>query len=130
MSQDLGPIGTALETLATEATKLRAEVAAAERKRKFFQLLLVGFVVALLVVVSGEWLSIAQGHRTGDRIESCTTPGGECYQRGQQQTGRAIGQLISAQESIAECEKSTSTAVELRSCVAAKLATPSPSKAR
>lgn len=31
--------------------------------------------------------------RTADRIEDCTTPGGECYERGQSQTTQAVGDI-------------------------------------
>jgi hypothetical protein len=50
--------------------------------------LLIGAVGGLVV------LDILVGHSTRDDIADCTIPGGECYQRSQEQTGEAIGQLI------------------------------------
>lgn len=123
---DLGSLGTELTRLANEAQSLRADVARDAQSRKKGQVMLGASIFVVLVLVTVLGVLLIQGQRTNDAIEDCTTPGGGCYQRGQAQTGRAIGQLISAQEAIAECSKSTASAAELRSCVAAKLASPVP----
>lgn len=37
---------------------------------------------------------------SAEQIESCTTVGGECYERGQKQTGRAIAMLNAYQREV------------------------------
>lgn len=54
-----------------------------------------------------------------DRIESCTTPEGACYRRGQQNTGAAVSTINEITIYAAACAKQPGidTAREIRACV-------------
>lgn len=48
--------------------------------------------VALLIYLAGSANAGAQA------IQDCTTPGGECYERSQAQSGALVGQIVEAQQ--------------------------------
>lgn len=66
--------------------------------------LLGGIAVMAAIAAVGTWASyrishsnaqiLAQVRETSDRVESCTTPDGECSKRGQQAQAQAIGQIV------------------------------------
>lgn len=55
---------------------------------------LIVFIAVLVTVILGVLVTLAQGnHKTLDAINSCTHPGRECYQHGQQQTAQAVASI-------------------------------------
>jgi hypothetical protein len=49
----------------------------------------IGALVAVLLV----W-DITVGYQARERIADCTTPGGECYEEGQKNTGSAVTDIV------------------------------------
>lgn len=121
-----------LATAATDAA-LAATAAATELResyhfsRRLKVTLAIGLVMLLLQLVSGVVLIFfaAQNHSLAATISDCTSPQGECAQRGQQQTGVAIGQIVARSIAgfivVSECNRHTSTDRELESCVQQRL---------
>ena len=72
-------------------------------------IILVAFVVALqlyttLAVRQTQVYNTARAKDTqtlAEQIRSCTTPGGECYDRGQKQTAKAVGTIGVTQQAAA-----------------------------
>lgn len=63
------------------------------------QLKVIFAIGAVMLIANGAMLAILIGltnmnRENGAAIRSCTTPGGECYQRGQQATAKAVGQIV------------------------------------
>lgn len=121
-----------LATAATDAA--RAATAAATELRESYHFsrrlkvtLALGLVMLLLQLVSGGVLIFfaAQNHSLAATINDCTSPQGECAQRGQQQTGVAIGQIVARSIAgfivVSECSRHTTTDQELESCVQQRL---------
>jgi hypothetical protein len=83
----------------------------AETRALFFRRMAVAFMAAALMVALGAVLYIAvqirgtqiEGSPTGKRIESCTTPGKPCYDRGQAQTAKAVAQLLTGNVNALAC---------------------------
>lgn len=65
----------------------------------------------------------AQVIRLVRTIEDCTNPEGECAQRGQAQTGEAVGQINTVTIAAAWCRPTVSTYQELLGCVKSVTAT-------
>lgn len=98
------------EEIRSDREQRAAENAAVmERQRKQNQrimalLIVVAVLTAGLVAISiaNRRLGVAnaslnrQNARIVERIESCTTVGGECYEQSQRRTGDVIGQIIRA----------------------------------
>jgi uncharacterized protein HemX len=92
------------------------------RARKLYQGALVA-VIAVLVVLSlltlfyvavgqGELRQTAeQAKSAADRIADCTTPKGECYERGQAQTKNAVNQIVTALQTLETQRGQTSTQI-------------------
>lgn len=90
-----------------------------------------GFAIAivfLLVLTSKAFStgndaahSAADAKRAAERIESCTTPTGQCYLDSSKRTSGTVANLIKAQVAVAECARSTDTDAQLEACVARKL---------
>jgi hypothetical protein len=52
------------------------------------------FAVLLIGLLAGLMTVAVQNRSNGAAIRSCTTPQGECYKRGQEQTGRAVMVIV------------------------------------
>jgi len=152
LTESVNNLSDAARTM-TEEIRLDREQRAAENRRMVALLVVVMVLVAGLVLlsVSNRRLGSAnaaanrqnaalnkQNARIVERIESCTTTGGECYEQGAERTNEAITQLttrlLRGDIAVAQCAKSTDTDRELEACVSryvagltTRPATPGPS---
>lgn len=89
---------------------------------------LVGFLMALAVVTSllfnivqiGRLTEIAETNRAnGQRLIDCTTPGGQCFEDGNDRTGEAIGTINEVTILAASCVQlpGIDTEAEIRECI-------------
>jgi len=64
--------------------------------------------------------------RVAEQIESCTTPEGECFKRGQARTGAAVASINDVVILAAACAKQPNnvTAAQIRACVVDLLPAP------
>lgn len=93
----------------------------------------VGLLVAVLVVVAFASLLVTTSNTkaikdTQQSIRSCTTPGQECYDRGQEQTSKAIADINRVTVYAAACadEPGVQGQAEIYSCVIDRLASDQP----
>ena len=124
-----GSLPENLADLVTVSMALREDVRAESRRRRRDSLV-GGFLILLLIVAVGFGMQVViqtndiakDSKRTAERIESCTTVGGECYRENQRSTGGAISRIIKAVMYVEECSKVTTTDSALEQCVNRKLA--------
>lgn len=108
------------DRLATAAIELKESYRFSRRLRVT---LIIGLVMLALQLVSGVVLIIfaEQNHSLSSTINDCTSPQGKCAQRGKQQTGVAIAQIVARNVEgmiiVNECARDTTTDHELESCV-------------
>lgn len=69
-------------------------------------------------------LNQVDGRTVLDRVKSCTTPGRDCYERGQRQTGRAVADINRVAVYAAACadRPGDQSAAEIQACVMKRLA--------
>lgn len=81
--------------LAIEADKL-ADAALHLREAFRFSRQLKFIIAGFLILLAGLiWVALVN-LSNGAAIRSCTTPTGDCYTRSQQQTSRAVAEIVSA----------------------------------
>lgn len=96
---------TSMAALVAESQALRSDVHRAEQARKRANQInavvlgVVALFVAALAVI-GYQVSV-----TNQRMVDCTTPGGRCYQQGQQRTAAAVGDVLRVSIYMAECSR-------------------------
>lgn len=61
-----------------------------------YRRLVAALAVVAVFAMAGLGVIAALNLRNGHIIKSCTTPGGSCWERSQQQTGEAISRLVLA----------------------------------
>jgi hypothetical protein len=116
-------------TLAEATTTLTSEIRMVDHARKsdrrqtllVFALLGIGAILMGVGVWRLNTLS-DQNHRLVARIESCTSPGGECYQRGQKQTGEAVENINKFVIWAAECSNDGEPDPVVERCIKQKFA--------
>jgi hypothetical protein len=75
--------------------------------------------LAFVVVCMMGLIVIAGLNRAGNsRIVDCTTPGGECYERSQTETGKLIDHLIRQNEAAAYCSPRSVKPADYQACIA------------
>lgn len=83
-----------------QARELRDAALALRETYRFSRWMKVTLILGALMlaangVMLGILISLANTNRAnGDAIRSCTTPTGDCYQRGQETTGRAVAEIV------------------------------------
>jgi len=135
LTETLNNLGDAARALADEvrADKQQRELdaqAAAETQRKHNRRMITLLVIVAVLVAGLAMLSISnrrlgqansnlnrQNARIVERIESCTTVGGECYEQSAERTQDAIRQLMLVDIAVAQCSNRTDTDAELEECV-------------
>lgn len=134
--------------ISAERPQATAAEIAAERRALIAKRLAIGAVAVTLIVIlcsvaGGVWLiRSSQVHNspkveatnesaqriedTADRIEECTTPGMDCYERGQQQLKDTVAGLNRYGLVVASCSSGSVaiTVEELNRCVLARLNPP------
>lgn len=139
VSPTVAALSSSLTAIVEESQSLRTDVHAAERARRaqsYFTLGVLWFVV-LLVLLTGTvtWQNnqlAREVQKTNERIASCTTAGGACYEEGRQRTGSAISDIIRSEIFMAECsrlypnESGPAYDRKLETCVAERLASHTP----
>lgn len=103
-----------------------------ERRRMDRRILYSGIaLVVALVFVAGAIGAVGlyisgQNRSTLDAVNDCTQPGGECYERGQRSTSKAIEYLVKVNIAVHACrlEPAIDTEAELDVCVQRELAEP------
>lgn len=98
---------------------------------------LVGVLVVVLTALSVSNRQLGNGNRKISQqnsdlnkqnaqliqqISDCTTPGGECYERGSKRSSEAITLLVQGLIFVETCSKTHDTDVEIQSCVTKKAA--------
>jgi hypothetical protein len=82
------------------------------RTSRLEKILLAAFLIFNAGAAVALILLAISNHSLGSDVRSCTTPGGDCYQRAQAQTAQAVATLNAASLRImvvaVECERSTS----------------------
>jgi hypothetical protein len=112
-----GELGQKLDVIIEESQKVREIAAIAERaRRRLLVATLVVGVIGALLLAGVMWVGLAN-RQTVDTIVGCTTPGGECYDRGQARTGEIVQRIVDAQIATVECRNE----VDVRACVEQKL---------
>lgn len=115
---------------------MTAEQHAREQRFRIYGLwqTLLGILVVIFMVfttVVAVWTlqaTLDQSYQNGqvlDRLVDCTTPGGECYQQSQSQTGAAIDTINRLTVEAGWCAKSLpqgSTEAQYRQCIEAGMA--------
>lgn len=92
---------------------LRAAVRTGAVVLAFVILLLCVTSLGLLLAGQARLADVAQQSKvTADQVADCTTPGGECYERGQHQTSVAVARIIGALNQLEEQRGHTSTALK------------------
>jgi hypothetical protein len=96
--------------------------------RRVFQVVVVTSLIATLSLLLYLMVQSAgrgkENHELLTRVTSCTTPGGDCYQRGQSNTGAAVATINKVVILTASCatHHPEYTTVELTGCVTRHLA--------
>jgi hypothetical protein len=137
LTETLNNLGDAAGALAEEVRADKeqraidsAELVARQRKqnRRVMALLVtVAILVAALTLmaVSNRLLN-NQNRSIVERIESCTTVGGECYEQSSRRTGEAAASIIRAGIYTQRCltENPRATDAEIEACVFNRMKTP------
>lgn len=147
LTESVNNLGDAARTM-SEEIRLDREQRAAENRRMLSLLVVVVVLVAGLALLSVSNRRLGQANsslnkqnaRIVERIESCTTVGGKCYEENAQQTQGAISQLtaltLRGDIAVAQCARraGVDTDAELEACVTRELAksapTPGPTPTR
>ena len=81
--------------------------------------LIVASLVYLVNIASKIQQVQAETTKRGQEIQSCTTPGGACYERSQQQTGAAVGSINQVTILAVACARQpgNDTEAEVKACV-------------
>lgn len=113
-----------LEDVITESRKLRETAVSAERARKRWTLVIQVATVALALALAGLlWMTfqirgLAQDNRElSETINSCTTPGEECFEDAQARTQGVVQRILEGQIAAQECRE----AIDIRTCMEQKL---------
>lgn len=134
LTESVNSLGDAARTM-SEEIRLDRKQRAAENRRMLSLLLVVLVLVAGLATLSISNRRLGQANSTlnrqnsriVERIESCTTVGGECYKENAKQTQGAIAQLtaltLQGEIAVARCAQTTDTDDALEQCVRHYLAT-------
>jgi hypothetical protein len=99
-----------------ELLKARARAIMLERLWRVLWIVIVAIVAALIVA------DIIIGTRARAELLDCTTPGGECYEKSQEQTGGAVADIVKfsrdASVAAAHCADAPGqqTLAEIRKC--------------
>lgn len=75
--------------------KARARYELAHRLFRGVSAVVLATILGLLIYLT------ASANAGAEAIQDCTTPGGECYERSQRQTGVVVGQIVKAQQDAA-----------------------------
>lgn len=109
-------------------------------RRRAIAWFIIGVLVALLVLLAFYALlsmrvvldnvrgAQKDARSTGVRIEDCTTPGRECFERGQKQTAAAVASINRVAILAAACadKPHRQTVEQIQACVIAELARQQP----
>ena len=98
-------------------------------------LAITGLVVGVVATVFATYslLSVVREQQktnvgTNERIVDCTTPGGKCYQQGQERTGQAVGDILKGATYAIACadKRGVQTEAEIQACVLKRIAKEKP----
>lgn len=120
--------------LAIQANQLTDAASQLRETYRFSRQLKVIFVIGflmlagLIVIALQNRANGATARTNTATIKDCTTPGGDCYQRGQQTTGAAVSQIVAQVNAhtnlvliaTLECSKPHTTNPELAACLRSK----------
>ena len=109
----LAGVGAAANRLAQRSEELVKQLRWSKWQR-VFALSSIVFMIILLVI---QVFLALNNTAVNNRVKDCTIPSGTCYQRSQQQTGKAIEEIISVQLAQTWCSKNAKTYDQLVSCV-------------
>lgn len=144
LTETLDNLGDAARALADEVRadrnqrELDAAATQAEQRKQNRRMINLLVIVAVLVAglvtlsVANRQLGMAnaklnkQNTQIVERIESCTTTGGQCYEQGASRTQDAITQLMQVDIAVARCAKTATTDADLETCVRKYLASHPP----
>lgn len=130
-----GELMTALVAgLSIQADKLTKATRDAQANLKYRPAFIAAGILGLLLLVGQGVVTVqnygnsAQTRRATSTILDCTTPGGQCYERSQTSTGRAVAQIvgeINAHTDIVflatvECSRHPLTDQQFLACLRAK----------
>jgi hypothetical protein len=112
VSPAVGELRNSLADLVREAQALRTDVHSAEEARRKATAVNLG-LLALLVLFVGLLIAVTwQNNQLIEKVDStnsimadCTTPGGECYEQGQQRVAGAISDIVWASVYMAQCSR-------------------------
>lgn len=96
---------TPLTELAAQSRELRTDVHRAEQARKRANQLTMVLLGAVTLFVAALAVIGYQVTTTNQRVVDCTTPGGRCYQQGQERTAQAVGDVLRVSVYMAECSR-------------------------
>jgi hypothetical protein len=82
-----------VNALLAEVSKLDGSVKRANRRGRWKDTILILLVIGVCVLLAGMYSVVVDNRDTGNVMADCTTPGGECYERGNARTGEAIAEL-------------------------------------
>jgi hypothetical protein len=124
-----------LASLIAESQALRSDVHGAELARKRANQINLGVLavlalfVGLLVAIGWQNNQVIQRvDETNDRVASCTTPGGTCYEQGRARTSGAISAVVQISIFVSQCgrlypgESGPAYDAKLQQCVMDRLA--------
>lgn len=121
-----GLVGTASEISqglqdVAEAQRDLVKAASLTRLQRWFLgvVLVLGTIGAVSASIDGVFILKGQSetHANTKAIKDCTTPGGQCYERGQQQTGQAVAILQKYILIAADCARQPGDSQAFAACV-------------
>lgn len=116
----LAGVGAAASHL-SEVSEQMLERARWTRTQRMFVFAAIAFMLAMAVlevfISSANHSITVQTKQLAQQVSSCTTPGGACYERGQEQTAKAVTQIAQSQLLTSWCTAHAKTLKAAEECV-------------